>query len=76
MLRLMQNDLKAWRARREIDQRRLSARCGIRYHRYMDIENDLGKDPTPEEQSALAAALNCLVRDLFPKVSKSTASAA
>ncbi len=71
----MQNELKVWRAKRRLNQRRTALKAGIGYDRYMRIENEY-TEPEPDEQQKLATALDCRVRDLFPRVSRASTSEA
>lgn len=74
----MQNELKVWRARRRLNQRQAAAVCGLRYHRYMAIENETPgcPEPTSDEQGQLASGFACRMRDLFPRGSKVAAASA
>lgn len=62
----MDNELKVWRAKRRLNQRRTASAASIKYDRFMRIENGYA-EPEADEQERLAAALDCRVRDIFPR---------
>lgn len=68
--------LRVLRAEQEVTQRQLALRAGLSPSRYWQIESGEGSEPSPDEKTAVAAALGVKASEIaWPEFQRQRASA-